>query len=242
MTEENKDSLIEDLKSDRERLKERYEKLVLAHNDLNVKYEILAKEYHEMCEHCESLTKRLHVNYSESFKKGQEDFQIKAKKILDTFDEWDADVLVDVFGVSTNIELLYDIKTNYEKIIAYEQIKIGDVVKNVGSGKPLLVYKVASPYVYILDRDGQNGVRSEKDVIKTGKHYDLDKILKANFLIFLFSVILGFNPAEPVKTSLSQKFLSLYSPFNAILPPKEWAIKCGLTILCLYLYSLTSSI
>jgi hypothetical protein len=181
MTEENKtirDSLIKDLKSDRERLEKAYRKLESEYDDLCEKYDYLQTAFEDSCKNCESLTKRLHVNYSESFKKGQEDFQIKAKKILDTFDEWDADVLVDVFGVSTNIELLYDIKTNYEKIIAYEQIKIGDVVKNVGSGKPLLVYKVASPYVYILDRDGQNGVRSEKDVIKTGKHYDLDKILK----------------------------------------------------------------
>ena len=179
MTEENKDLLIKELKSDRNRLQERYEKLVLAHDDLNEKYEILAKEYHEMCEHCNLLIKRRDETYSEGFRNGQKDLQIKAKKILDTFDKWEADELVDVFGVTTNIELLNDIKTNYEKIVAYEQtFKVGDVVKNVGSGKPLLVYKVASPYVYILDQDGQSGVRSEKDVTKTGKHYCLDEILK----------------------------------------------------------------
>ena len=170
MTEENKDSLIKDLKSDR--------KLELGYDDLCEKYNDLQNAFEESCEHRQLLFTRYADAYSEGFKNGQEDFQIKVKKILDTFDEWDADVLVDVFGVTTNIELLNDIKTNYEKIIAYEQINVGDVVKNVGSGKPLLVYKVESPYVYILDRDGQGGVRSEKDVTKTGKHYPIDKILK----------------------------------------------------------------
>jgi hypothetical protein len=127
------------------------------------------------------LIKRRDETYSEGFRNGQKDCQIKAKKILDTFDKWEAYELVDVFGVSTNIELLNDIKTNYEKIIAYEkkkEIHVGDVVKNVGSGKPLPVYKVASPYAYILDQDCQGGVRSEKDVTKTGKHYPLEEILK----------------------------------------------------------------
>lgn len=160
MTEENKD-----LKS------ERYE--IPECNDLR-------NAFDGSCGHRQWLFARYNDAYADGFRSGQVDLQIKAKKILDTFDKWEADVLVDVFGITTNIELLYDIKTNYEKIVAYEKqrIKVGDVVKNVGSGKPLLVYKVASPYVYILDRDGQGGVRSENDVVKTGKHYPIDEILK----------------------------------------------------------------
>ena len=180
MNEENKDSLIKDLKSDRNRLQKLYRKLELEYDDLNEKYEILAKEYHETCEHCNLLIKRRDETYSEGFRNGQKDLQIKAKKILDTFDKWEADELVDVFGVSTNIELLNDIKTNYEKIVAYEKqrIKVGDVVKNIEGGKILLVTTVASPYVYTLDRDGENGIFDQDDVVKTGKHYPIDEMLK----------------------------------------------------------------
>jgi hypothetical protein len=185
MTEENKtirDSLIKDLKSDRERLQKAYRKLELGYDDLCEKYNDLQNAFEESCEHRQLLFTRYADAYSEGFKNGQEDFQVKVKKILDTFDKWEADELVDVFGVTTNIELLNDIKTNYEKIINYEkkkeEIHVGDVVKNVGIEKPLLVYKVASPYVYILDQDGQGSVRSEKDVVKTGKHYPIDEILK----------------------------------------------------------------
>lgn len=181
MTEENKDSLIKDLKSERERLKERYEKLVLAHNDLNVKYEILAKEYHETCEHCNLLINRRDETYSEGFRNGQKDFQIKAKKILDTFDKWEADELVDVFGVTTNIELLYDIKTNYEKIINYEkkkkEIHVGDEVEDK-TGKKYVVRRVDDGYIYLLARSGDTFMLGYSNASKTGKHYCLDEILK----------------------------------------------------------------
>ena len=181
MTEENKDSLIKDLKSERERLKERYEKLVLAHNDLNVKYEILAKEYHETCEHCNLLIKRRDETYSEGFRNGQKDCQIKAKKILDTFDKWEADELVDVFGVSTNIELLNDIKTNYEKIINYEkkkeEIHVGDEVVDK-NGKKYVVRHLVGVFMYAMASSGASYTFTYSDISKTGKHYPLEEMLK----------------------------------------------------------------
>lgn len=184
MTEENKttrNSLIKDLRSDRERLQKLYGKLESEYDDLNEKYEILAKEYHEMCEHCNLLIKRRDETYSEGFRNGQKDFQIKAKKILDTFDKWDADVLVDVFGVSTNIELLNDIKTNYEKIIAYEkkkeEIHIGDEVVDK-NGKKYVVIHLVGVFMYAMSSSGESYTFGYSDVSKTGKYYPIDEILK----------------------------------------------------------------
>ena len=184
MNEENKttrNSLIKDLKSDRERLLKRYNKLVLAHDDLNEKYEILAKEYHETCEHCNLLIKRRDETYSEGFRNGQKDLQIKAKKILDTFDKWEADELVDVFGVSTNIELLNDIKTNYEKIINYEkkkeEIHVGDEVVDK-NGKKYVVIHLVGVFMYAMSSSGESYTFVYSDASKTGKHYPIDEIIK----------------------------------------------------------------
>ena len=66
----------------------------------------LQNAFDESCEHRQWLFARYNDAYSDGFRSGQVDLQIKAKKILDTFDKWEAYELVDVFGVTTNIELL----------------------------------------------------------------------------------------------------------------------------------------
>ena len=181
MTEENKDSLIKDLKSDRNRLQKLYGKLESEYDDLNEKYDFLQNAFDESCEHRQLLFTRYADAYSEGFKNGQEDLQIKAKKILDTFDKWDADELVNVFGVSTNIELLNDIKTNYEKIIAYEkkkeEIHVGDEVVDK-NGKKYVVRHLVGVFMYAMSSSGESYTFVYSDVSKTGKHYPIDEMLK----------------------------------------------------------------
>lgn len=187
MTEENKttqDSLIEDLKSDRERLQKAYRKLELGYDDLCEKYNDLQNAFDESCEHRQLLFTRYADAYSEGFKNGQEDFQIKAKRILDTFDKWEADELVNVFGVTTNIELLNDIKTNYEKIIDYEkkeqerkEFNVGDEVKDE-YGEKYIVRKLDSRGIYLLRHNGEGVLDTGSNVSKTGKHYPLEEMLK----------------------------------------------------------------
>jgi hypothetical protein len=180
MTEDNKDLLIKDLKSDRERLQKAYRKLELGYDDLCEKYNDLQNAFDESCEHRQLLFTRYADAYSDGFKNGQEDLQIKAKKILDTFDKWEADELVDVFGVTTNIELLNDVKTNYEKIIAYEkkkEIHVGDVVVDK-NGKKYVVIHLVGVFMYAMSSSGESYTFVYSDVSKTGKHYQLEEMLK----------------------------------------------------------------
>jgi hypothetical protein len=184
MSEENKttrDSLIKDLKSDRNRLQKLYRKLELEYDDLCEKYDDLQNAFEESCEHRQLLFTRYADTYSEGFRNGQKDCQIKAKKILDTFDKWEADELVDVFGVSTNIELLNDIKANYEKIIAYEkkkeEIHVGDIVVDK-IGKKYVVRLLEGDLIYVWASSGESYVFVYSDISKTGKHYPIDEILK----------------------------------------------------------------
>ena len=181
MTEENKDSLIKDLKSDRNRLQKLYGKLESEYDDLNEKYDFLQNAFEESCEHRQLLFTRYADAYSEGFKNGQEDLQIKAKKILDTFDKWEAYELVNVFGVSTNIELLNDIKTNYEKIINYEkkkeEIHVGDEVVDK-NGKKYVVIHLVGVFMYAMSSSGESYTFVYSDASKTGKHYPIDEMLK----------------------------------------------------------------
>ena len=184
MTEENKttqDSLIKDLKSDRNRLQKLYGKLELEYDDLCEKYDDLQNAFEDSCRHCNLLIKRRDETYSEGFRNGQKDCQIKAKKILDTFDKWEADELVDVFGVTTNIELLNDIKTNYEKIVAYEkkkeEIHVGDEVVDK-NGKKYVVIHLVGVFMHAMSSSGESYTFGCSDASKTGKHYCLDEILK----------------------------------------------------------------
>ena len=186
MTEENKttqDSLIKDLKSDRNRLQKLYGKLESEYDDLCEKYNDLQNAFDESCEHRQLLFTRYADAYSEGFKNGQEDFQIKAKKILDTFDKWEAYELVNVFGVSTNIELLNDIKTNYEKIIAYEkekeqEIHVGDVVTQDGYNYIVIDVYDNDNTLAMITKSGAVITLHKNYVKKTGKHYPIDEMLK----------------------------------------------------------------
>lgn len=178
---EIKDSTIEDLSY--------YAKMIIdemeaRYDDLSALYEALNDDYDELAKEKES-SKAYDLGYEEGFEKGQEDLQIRAKRILDTFDKWEAYELVDVFGVTTNIELLNDIKTNYEKIINYENKKkqeekklhVGDEV--LFDGEKCVVLNLEDGYASILTHDGTGGfLKYSYEFEKTGKHYPIDDILK----------------------------------------------------------------
>lgn len=140
----------------------------------------LQNAFDESCGHRQWLFARYNDAYSDGFRSGQVDLQIKAKKILDTFDRWDADVLVDVFGVTTNIELLNDIKINYEKIMEYEkekEIHVGDEVVDK-NGKKYVVIHLVGVFMYAMASSGASYTFSYSDISKTGKHYPLEEMLK----------------------------------------------------------------
>ena len=142
----------------------------------------LQNAFDESCGHRQWLFARYNDAYSDGFRSGQVDLQIKAKKILDTFDKWEAYELVNVFGVSTNIELLNDIKTNYEKIIAYEkekeqEIHVGDEVVDK-NGKKYIVRHLVGAFMYAMSSSGGSYTFVYSDVSKTGKHYPLEEMLK----------------------------------------------------------------
>jgi hypothetical protein len=179
---EIKGSTIEDLSY--------YAKLIIdemesRYDDLSALYEALNDDYDELAEEKES-SKTYESGYEEGFEKGQEDLQIRAKRILDTFDKWEAYELVDVFGVTTNIELLNDIKTNYEKIVAYEnkkkqeekEIEIGDVVMKDGHNYIVFGIYGNDSTLDLITKDGLMVSLHKKFVTKTGKHYPIDEMLK----------------------------------------------------------------
>ena len=175
---EIKDSTIEDLSYYAKMI---FDEMEARYDDLSALYEALNDDYDELAKEKES-SKTYEAGYEEGFEKGQEDFQIKAKKILDTFDKWEAYELVNVFGVSTNIELLNDIKTNYEKIMEYEkkkkqEIHVGDEVVDK-NGKKYVVRRVYDDYIYLLAQKGDTVMLGNSDISKTGKHYPLEEMLK----------------------------------------------------------------
>lgn len=172
---EIKDSTIEDLSY--------YAKMII--DEMEARYDDLSGAYEAFRDECEESSKTYEAGYEEGFEKGQEDLQIRAKRILDTFDKWEAYELVDVFGVTTNIELLNDIKTNYEKIINYENKKkqeekklhVGDEV--LFDGEKCVVLNLEDGYASILTHDGTGGfLKYSYEFEKTGKHYPIDDILK----------------------------------------------------------------
>ncbi len=151
----------------------------------------IESRYKEMQKRCEKLNDNCEYielnSYGEGIKKGEQLMQEKANKILEYYSGInDADVLSELFGDLTYAQIFGDIETVYNRIINYEQekeekekeIHVGDVVKDIGGVKTLLVTNVANPYVYTLDKDGRDGVRNQKDVVKTGEHYPLDEFLK----------------------------------------------------------------
>ena len=142
----------------------------------------LQNAFDESCGHRQWLFARYNDAYSDGFRSGQVDLQIKAKKILDTFDKWEADELVNVFGVSTNIELLNDIKTNYEKIINYEnekeEIHVGDVVTQDGYNYIVIDVYDNDNTLAMITKSGAVITLHKNYVKKTGKHYPIDEMLK----------------------------------------------------------------
>lgn len=146
--------------------------------------------YKEMQKRCEKLNDRcedIELNsYNVGFKKGKELMQEKVNKLCEFYwDTIDVDILRAVFGNSTWAEILENVEEACNKILEYEEkeryekeIHVGDIVENISSGEKLFVTTIEKPYVYTLDKDGKNGIINQDDVMKTGKHYGLDEILK----------------------------------------------------------------
>jgi hypothetical protein len=156
-------------------------------SEMEERYEDLSGAYEAFRDECEESSKTYESGYEEGFEKGQEDLQIRAKRILDTFDKWEAYELVNVFGVTTNIELLNDIKTNYEKIINYENkkkqeekdIHVGDELID-SLGYKFIVIMIEGKIMRMIDKNGDYRYTCLNNELftKTGKHYPLEEMLK----------------------------------------------------------------
>ncbi len=146
----------------------------------------IESRYKEMRKRCEKLNNRCEYielnSYGEGIKKGEQLMQEKVDKIIDYWVN-NPSILTQWFGSETTLfQLLEKTKQTCERI-EYEtekeqEIHVGDVIEDIGGVRTLLVTNVVSPYVYTLDKDGRDGVRNEKDVVKTGEHYPLDEFLK----------------------------------------------------------------
>ena len=153
----------------------------------NRKYlDFIESRYKEMQKRCEKLNdscKYIELNsYGEGITIGKKSMQEKVKKLCEFWNNNRTATIMKLFDGMTWEQIFGEIEKADDKVIEYEnekeEIHVGDVIEDIGGVRTLLVTNVVSPYVYTLDKDGRDGVRNEKDVVKTGEHYPLDEFLK----------------------------------------------------------------
>ena len=158
-----------------------YERLKHEHNALRRNYEDLKEAFDRMSAKLMEALSRNTDEYYRGFKDGQNNLQLKANKILDTFEKWDADTLCKLFGAGTNIELLYAIQANFEKIVTWEKdekrIKVGDVIEWQDERFIVIKTNDVGGIIVCFKKDGTYTLEA-RDVSKTGKHYPIDEMLK----------------------------------------------------------------
>ena len=103
----------------------------------------------------------------------------------------DSEILIDVYGYSTLADIsdnmsLSEFVNKYKeykqkKEIEDKEIMVGDEIKKSydESVKGVVTRPryIKDDFVYIMWRDGSSGLVNKADIIKTGKHYDIESIL-----------------------------------------------------------------
>ena len=123
------------------------------------------------------------IGYKDGVKDGRNEAWEAARKIVEmpdppyweVFDEYKDDL----FGKITASEAIEKLKAYEEKQKADEDVKRGDILRNKTNGLTYIV-TLASDYGYVLlGNDGNCATTCITNTFeKTGKHFDIDKILE----------------------------------------------------------------
>ena len=117
------------------------------------------------------------IPVDKTYKKGLADAWELAKKIVNM----KMDVAVEVFDCTRLSDVIekFTPEEALAKIEAYEnQIKVGDVVKVLGGNGKGVIVSVGDGAAHILWSDGVSGVYTKSHIEKTGKHIDIEGLLK----------------------------------------------------------------
>ena len=130
----------------------------------------------------QDIKKKLEAEYQ----RGLDDAWAAARKIVKmpdppywgVFDEYKDDL----FRKITATEAIAKLKAYEEKQQTDDKIKVGDFVKPCANGTsvidPFVVTKVSDDHVWGICADGSWNYWEINDVIKTDKHFDIEKILE----------------------------------------------------------------
>lgn len=131
-------------------------------------------------------------NKYEAYQKGLDDAWECARKIAEYWTEIDNGKLLAMFGITeqwglSTIRALFDKQTPNEALLNIEaiegkpkadELKVGDEV--IYNEHKFIVFATETDecYASLFDVNGRHASASHEDLKKTGKHYDIDKILE----------------------------------------------------------------
>ena len=127
------------------------------------------------------------------YQRGLDDAWEAARKIADMWTRMDNDELLAIFGITERIghstinslfgkqtanEAMLNLEAYEEKQKADDEIKVGDEVEVLNSGSKYLIAWISGTILCGFAHDGVTCRLQPSDVRKTGRHFDIAKILE----------------------------------------------------------------
>jgi preprotein translocase subunit YajC len=124
------------------------------------------------------------IPYSEAYNKGLNDVWELAKKLWcpTNYGGMDIEEVIKIFDCDYfAISKLYTPQEALAKLEAYEkskEIKAGDVVESINTGRIGVITKVEENGKYVIFADGTSGMFAHDDIRKTGRYIDITSVLE----------------------------------------------------------------